>query len=1128
MMKRVAATWAVGSLVIVACSGTKSGPPEPVARARSAISLLTEEIDGTVTFSEPAGSAATAILNNIGVCGGVVVAHTQGTSDGGQPPPTGDATTALSGVAVDHLSASYQLTVDAPVDGCPDSYTDTMRVDVSTCLAFGSYNVAGPTVGICQNAGDAGLPPLVENITDCAGVVEVDFTSPVTGGTMEAFHPAFPGGAPQSRADYGPPSGQTTLSAFQLPVHGDGSQVKINAYFTSGTDDFSDRVRRLCQFTGVTVNCGDVVHLTCGSNSDAGTGAGDGGCNSDLGAITGNVDVVGEFENPIASDRRTLVWGFIGPLGNERFFQVPANPSPATESPDGGFAGESSGTFILQNLLNSNAQIPATGSPQPWPVFADMSLRNGRRSEYFSSPRLDQASDPNAAVTVPACTTVNLDDTFVMHPGYVDGNILLAGPRTPNSCLKDIMRASDGLPANAVPADWSLGGSSFVLATGVNSLAGSATHTTVDGVARVLFDGDFNPLTTLFLGPSVSYELVLGNLGPGVQQGIWSVNGMQLRFRDAQALAFETMGTAPPATPNLFQESTIFIAENPPATFTVPPSPMIKDLHYCFGELVINYQNIGQSSGSSGAFFSPQLTAAGAFAGTDFEGKMKNYTVSSQSPALGTAVNQATASTTGEVVQCLPQGTYNFSPSVTTINTNSTTSNTPLPQISGISINCGDNVVVTPPLAVTETVPACASSTTVPVTAIAISSNTSLPNIPVNNLEVLASTPLAADAGADAGSPPPTDLGTMCTGVDAGAAGSCGGGSPGACGCTPTGSLTKSVTLPHSCLNNVTVTATSVDESGTTLVSSDTSTVLVDPTTLSIACPTSVTKTLATGQSSVAVTYPAPLVNDACPQNVSVTCTPPSGTVFAATEGAVPATCTATTTNGNTVCQAKTCNFTITVNPPPKCPGIPCPALADAVLADTGSMTDNAGTLVDSYHSGAGAYGGTNRGNAGNVRTATTVVNNGGTIHGSETQHSPAGLSPIPVPTCEPVTNLHDLNINGPGAYTLNAGAYVVNNLNLNGGSIVVNGAVRLWVTGSININRPVNLGGRPGNLQIVLTSTANLFLNSGGVIYGQIYAPASTLYLNGPVFGSVVGSSVTLNSGAAVHFDQDSVCSGP
>jgi len=49
--------------------------------------------------------------------------------------------------------------------------------------------------------------------------------------------------------------------------------------------------------------------------------------------------------------------------------------------------------------------------------------------------------------------------------------------------------------------------------------------------------------------------------------------------------------------------------------------------------------------------------------------------------------------------------------------------------------------------------------------------------------------------------------------------------------------------------------------------------------------------------------------------------------------------------------------------------------------------------------------------------------------------------------------------------------------------------------------------------------------INSGGAFYGMVYAPKSGMFVNEPVFGGVIGSSVTLNSGGAVHFDESSAC---
>src|SRR6478609_2515595 len=77
---------------------------------------------------------------------------------------------------------------------------------------------------------------------------------------------------------------------------------------------------------------------------------------------------------------------------------------------------------------------------------------------------------------------------------------------------------------------------------------------------------------------------------------------------------------------------------------------------------------------------------------------------------------------------------------------------------------------------------------------------------------------------------------------------------------------------------------------------------------------------------------------------------------------------------------------------------IPCSALANAATANTGRIVSNQGSLVDSYQSVQGPYGGTNVGTNGNVQAATTILNNGGVIQGTKTTGTPAGLAIVPVP----------------------------------------------------------------------------------------------------------------------------------
>jgi alpha-tubulin suppressor-like RCC1 family protein len=231
-------------------------------------------------------------------------------------------------------------------------------------------------------------------------------------------------------------------------------------------------------------------------------------------------------------------------------------------------------------------------------------------------------------------------------------------------------------------------------------------------------------------------------------------------------------------------------------------------------------------------------------------------------------------------------------------------------------------------------------------------------------------------------------------------------------------------------------------------------------------------------------------------------------------------------------------------NPTP--PGIPCAARASAVIANgpapagqspPADVFSDAHSLVDSYQSSMGAYGGANVGDNGNVQAATTIQNNGGVIHGTETVNSPAGLAIVPVPAG--ATNL-PLGSASPGSININnaqenitlaPGSYVVANLNVNfPGAINISppGPVFIWVTGNLNLGGNENLNGIPENLQFLVNSSGFVNVNSNGSLFGFIYAPDAVVNLDSTVFGGVVGSSVTLNSGSAVHFDQNSVCPPP
>jgi len=216
---------------------------------------------------------------------------------------------------------------------------------------------------------------------------------------------------------------------------------------------------------------------------------------------------------------------------------------------------------------------------------------------------------------------------------------------------------------------------------------------------------------------------------------------------------------------------------------------------------------------------------------------------------------------------------------------------------------------------------------------------------------------------------------------------------------------------------------------------------------------------------------------------------------------------------------------------------VPCAARAATIVANTGSVVIGARTLVDSYQSSVGPYGGSNAGSAAIVQAATTISNNGGVVRGTLRPNTLAGLAVVPVPAG--ARNL-PLGSSSPGSLnistaaqsiTLSPGNYVAANINVNApGAIRIApaGEVRIWVTGTLNLGGNLNVNGTPKNLTFLVTSSGSVNINGGGAFYGLLYAPTSLVIVNGPVFGSVIGRSVTLNSGAAVHFDQTSTCVPP
>jgi hypothetical protein len=238
------------------------------------------------------------------------------------------------------------------------------------------------------------------------------------------------------------------------------------------------------------------------------------------------------------------------------------------------------------------------------------------------------------------------------------------------------------------------------------------------------------------------------------------------------------------------------------------------------------------------------------------------------------------------------------------------------------------------------------------------------------------------------------------------------------------------------------------------------------------------------------------------------------------------------------------------------------------------------GGYVDSYDSTKGSYNSTHGSNVSvgtNSKTNGAITLSGGVIDYGNAYVGPGGdptkviimsggavingtkgaLSTLKsmTPKSDPGGGTQTTFTNGT---TLTSGTYRVSSINLSGsGKGIINGNVTLYVTGSlilsgtsqivilpggsltIYLRGSLNVSGgsivnqtlNPHNLTIYGTSTCASASYSGiSTLYGVIYTPAARTSISGGVnvYGSVIGRSVTMSGGTAVHYDESLGNVGP
>jgi hypothetical protein len=122
------------------------------------------------------------------------------------------------------------------------------------------------------------------------------------------------------------------------------------------------------------------------------------------------------------------------------------------------------------------------------------------------------------------------------------------------------------------------------------------------------------------------------------------------------------------------------------------------------------------------------------------------------------------------------------------------------------------------------------------------------------------------------------------------------------------------------------------------------------------------------------------------------------------------------------------------------------------------------------------------------------------------------------------------INLSGSGKGTINGNVtlYVTGSVNLSGSSqlVILSGSsLTIYISGSLNVSGGsiVNQTLNPHNLTIYGTSTCTSASYSGtSALYGVIYAPVASTTISGTsiVYGGVIGGSVKISGGSAVHYD--------
>ena len=194
-------------------------------------------------------------------------------------------------------------------------------------------------------------------------------------------------------------------------------------------------------------------------------------------------------------------------------------------------------------------------------------------------------------------------------------------------------------------------------------------------------------------------------------------------------------------------------------------------------------------------------------------------------------------------------------------------------------------------------------------------------------------------------------------------------------------------------------------------------------------------------------------------------------------------------------------------------------------IASNGTINLSGGAVIHGNARGTVTGGGTVTGTTGPLPGALSFANGDGSAYEVANDN---GQIPSRYLTGTPPNVNFALSRNA--SLPLAGGNYYLNNFSMaTGSTLTFQNPTTIYCHGTFTMNgQTVTAANLPKNLTIVMcpgptgTAPGDLTITSGAALYANIYAPQSNVIINGQgsIYGSVLGLTVSMSGGGAIHYD--------